>query len=74
VGSTLHGIGGVLPFAAGPQLSPQGYFGDIPLHLAPMLNTIVHSQLANAIAQAAPSIVSNAGYPTAGRVLGVLVH
>jgi len=72
VGNVVSGLSHLIPFSAGPQLAPQGFFGDLVGHAGSALSSIVHSPVAGAMAQAAPGIANAAGYHTVGSVLAVL--
>ena len=72
VGNVVSGLSHLIPFSAGPQLAPQGFFGNLVGHAGSALSSIAHSPVAGALAHAAPGIANAAGYHTVGSVLAIL--
>lgn len=72
IGGVVSNLSHLIPFSAGPQLAPQGFFGNLVGHAEHALSSIAHSPVAGAIAHAAPGIANAAGFHTVGSVLSVL--
>jgi uncharacterized membrane protein (UPF0136 family) len=84
VGNVAGNIARLLPFSAGPQLAPQGFFGDLVGHLAPIAGNAIGglighpnagAQVGNVAGNIARLLPFSAGPQLAPQgVLGDLVH
>jgi len=84
IGNAVSGISHLIPFSAGPQLAPQGFFGDLVGHLAPTVGNAIGgllghantgAQIGNAVSGISHLIPFSAGPQLAPQgVLGNLAH